>query len=97
MLSPIPLLKHHVSAAARCYTGPGVQLGVVLVAFEDHVKYVSETNCLAPWRTVKFPADVTLEALWRDDKRKPAKALAFYEGLKAKRILVHRASGFAQC
>ena len=41
-----------------------------------------------PW-----PADVTIELLWRDDELKPAKALSIYEELKAKGILVYRCSG----
>src|SRR4030043_1991953 len=65
----------------------------VLAAFEDYAKYVNETKNLAPWRKEKFPADITLEVLWRDDELKPAKALTIYEGLKAKGILVYRGSG----
>ena len=41
----------------------------------------------------KWPADMTIELLWRDDEVKPAKALSIYEELKAKGILVYRASG----
>ena len=48
---------------------------------------------LAPWRNEKWPADITLELLWRDDELKPAKALPIYEELKAKGILVYRISG----
>ena len=48
---------------------------------------------LAPWRKEKFPADITLEVLWRDDELKPAKALPIYEELKAKGMLVARISG----
>jgi hypothetical protein len=51
---------------------------------------------LAPWRKEKFPADITLELLWRDDELKPAKALSIFEELKAKGILVFRASGTPQ-
>jgi len=65
----------------------------VLTAFEDYAKYVNETKNLAPWRKEKFPADITLEVLWRDDELKPAKALTIYEELKAKGILVYRCSG----
>ena len=65
----------------------------VLQAFEDYAKYVNETKNLAPWRKEKFPADITLEVLWRDDELKPAKALTIYEELKAKGILVYRCSG----
>jgi len=66
---------------------------VVLAAFEDYVAYVNETKQLAPWRKEKFPSDVTLEVLWRDDEWKPAKALSIYEELKAKGMMVYRASG----
>ena len=65
----------------------------ILAAFEDYVKYVNETKNLAPWRNEKWPADVTIELLWRDDELKPAKALRIYEELKAKGILVYRARG----
>ena len=65
----------------------------ILAAFEDYAKYVNETKLLAPWRTDKFPADITLEVLWRDDELKPEKALSIYEELKAKGILVYRISG----
>jgi hypothetical protein len=65
----------------------------VLQAFEDYAKYVNETKNMAPWRKEKFPADITLEVLWRDDELKPAKALTIYEELKAKGILVYRCSG----
>ena len=44
-------------------------------AFEDYVKYVNETKQMAPWRKEKWPADITVEFLWRDDELKPAKAL----------------------
>jgi ABC-type branched-subunit amino acid transport system substrate-binding protein len=75
-------------------TGPYSQdSAAMLVAFENYVKYVNETKLLAPWRTEKFPADITLEVLWRDDEVKPAKALTIYEELKAKGILVYRISG----
>jgi ABC-type branched-subunit amino acid transport system substrate-binding protein len=75
-------------------TGPYAQdSGAMLVAFENYVKYVNETKNLAPWRTEKFPTDVTLELLWRDDELKPAKALSIYEELKAKGMLVYRVSG----
>jgi hypothetical protein len=65
----------------------------ILAAFEDYAKYVNETKLLAPWRTDKFPADITLEVLWRDDGLDPQKALSIYEELKAKGILVYRISG----
>jgi ABC-type branched-subunit amino acid transport system substrate-binding protein len=75
-------------------TGPYAEdSAAILQAYEDYVKYVNETKNLAPWRKEKWPADVTIELLWRDDELKPAKALSIYEELKAKGILVYRASG----
>ena len=77
-------------------TGPYAEdSAAILQAYEDYVKYVNETKNLAPWRKEKWPADVTIELLWRDDELKPAKALSIYEELKAKGILVYRAIGFA--
>jgi branched-chain amino acid transport system substrate-binding protein len=75
-------------------TGPFAEdSAAVLAAFEDYVKYVNDTKNLAPWRKEKFPADIKLEVLWRDDELKPAKALPIYEELKAKGMLVARISG----
>jgi len=75
-------------------TGPFAEdSAAVLAAIEDYVKYVNTTKNLAPWRTEKWPADITLEVLWRDDELKPAKALPIYEELKAKGMLVARISG----
>lgn len=75
-------------------TGPFAEdSAAVLAAIEDYVKYVNETKNLAPWRKEKFPADITLEVLWRDDELKPAKAMSIYEELKAKGMLVGRISG----
>jgi hypothetical protein len=71
-------------------------VAVMLAAFEDYVKYVNETKRMAPWRDEKWPADITIELLWRDDELKPAKALAIYEELKAKGMLVFRVSGSPQ-
>lgn len=68
----------------------------VLTAYEDYVKYVNETKMMAPWRGEKFPADMTLEMLWRDDELKPPKALTIFEELKAKGMLVFRCSGSPQ-
>ncbi len=65
----------------------------ILAGFQDYAKYVNETKLLAPWRTDKFPADVNLEVLWRDDELSPEKALSIYEELKAKGMLVYRVSG----
>jgi ABC-type branched-subunit amino acid transport system substrate-binding protein len=75
-------------------TGPFAEdSAAVLAAIEDYVKYVNETKKLAPWREEKFPADITLEVMWRDDGLKPAKALSIYEELKGKGMLVARISG----
>jgi len=75
-------------------TGPFAEdSAAVLAAIEDYVKYVNETKNLAPWRKEKFPADIDLEVLWRDDELKPAKALSIYEELKGKGMLVARISG----
>lgn len=75
-------------------TGPFAEdSAAVLAGIEDFVKYVNETRNLAPWRQEKFPADITLEVLWRDDELKPAKALSIYEELKTKGMLVGRISG----
>jgi len=68
----------------------------VLAGYEDYSQYVNETKLLAPWRSVKFPADVSLEVMWRDDELKPPKALTIYEELKAKGMLVFRCSGTPQ-
>jgi branched-chain amino acid transport system substrate-binding protein len=89
------------SAARSVYIGGTMSLtgpyaedsAAVLAAFQDYVKYVNETKRLAPWRKETWPADVTVELLWRDDELKPAKALGIYEELKAKGILVYRSSG----
>jgi branched-chain amino acid transport system substrate-binding protein len=81
-------------SGAQSLTGPYAEdSAAVLAAFEDYAKYVNDTKNLAPWRKEKFPADITLEVLWRDDELKPAKALTIYEELKGKGILVYRGSG----
>ena len=75
-------------------TGPFAEdSAAVLAAIEDYVAYVNETKMLAPWRDDKFPADIKLEVMWRDDELKPPKALSIYEELKAKGMLVGRISG----
>jgi branched-chain amino acid transport system substrate-binding protein len=75
-------------------TGPYAEdSAAVLAGFEDYVKYVNDTKMMAPWRKEKWPSDIPVELLWRDDELKPAKALSIYEELKAKGILVYRASG----
>jgi ABC-type branched-subunit amino acid transport system substrate-binding protein len=96
------LMPAHAQAAGKSvYVGGTMSLtgpyaedsAAILQAYEDYVKYVNETKRLAPWRNEKWPADVNIELLWRDDELKPAKALSIYEELKAKGILVYRASG----
>jgi hypothetical protein len=78
-------------------TGPYAQnVAALLAAFQDYAKYVNETKRLAPWRDEKFPSDITLEVLWRDDELKPTKALSIYEELKAKGMLVFHVSGSPQ-
>jgi branched-chain amino acid transport system substrate-binding protein len=79
---------------SQSLTGPFAEdSAAVLAAIEDYVKYVNETKNLAPWRQEKFPADIKLEVLWRDDELKPPKALSIYEELKGKGMLVARISG----
>lgn len=62
----------------------------VLAGYQDYAKYVNETKLMAPWRSEKFPDNVSLEVLWRDDELSPEKALSIYDELKAKGILVYR-------
>ncbi len=101
MFAAICLFATGVEAAKTLYVGGTMALtgpyaedtASVLAAYEDYVKYVNETKRLAPWRNETFPADITLELLWRDDELKPAKALTIYEELKAKGMLVYRISG----
>src|SRR3972149_551109 len=101
MIVALSLFPARANAQKKLYisgtqslTGPYAEdSAAVLAAFEDYAKYVNETKNLAPWRKEKFPADITLEVLWRDDELKPAKALTIYEELKAKGILVYRCSG----
>lgn len=102
ILMALPIFPTSAHAAGKTvYVGGTMSLtgpyaedsAAILAAYEDYVKYVNETKNLAPWRKEKWPADVTIELLWRDDELKPAKALSIYEELKAKGILVYRASG----
>lgn len=78
-------------------TGPFADdSAAVLAGFEDYVKYVNDNHILAPWYPdKKFPADITLEMMWRDDAFNPDKALSIYEELKAKGMVVYRNSGTA--
>jgi branched-chain amino acid transport system substrate-binding protein len=68
----------------------------VLAAYEDYAKYVNETKKLAPWLDAEFPANVTLEVMWRDDELNVEKALSIYEDLKAEGMLVYRIGGSPQ-
>jgi hypothetical protein len=80
---PAAYAKTLYVGGTQSLTGPFAEdSAAVLAAFEDYVKYVNTTKKLAPWRTEKLPADITLEVLWRDDELKPAKALPIYEELK---------------
>ena len=98
------LFSDSAHAARKLYIGGSMALtgayaedvASILAAFEDYAKYVNETNHLAPWQKEKFPADITLEVLWRDDELKPPKAVSIYEELKAKGMLVFRVSGLPQ-
>jgi branched-chain amino acid transport system substrate-binding protein len=63
-----------------------------LAAYEDYAKYVNETKRISPWQNDRFPSDISIEVLWRDDELKPAKALSIYEELKSKGMLVFRVS-----
>ncbi len=101
LLVGLSLVPAGIAAAKTVYVGGTMSLtgpyaedsAAILAAFEDYVKYVNETKNLAPWRKDKWPADVNIELLWRDDELKPAKALSIYEELKAKGMLVYRISG----
>jgi ABC-type branched-subunit amino acid transport system substrate-binding protein len=101
MLMASPLFSVSANAQKTLYiggtqslTGPFAEdSAAVLTAFQDYAKYVNETKKLAPWRKEKFPADIKLEVMWRDDELKPALALPIYEELKAKGMLLYRISG----
>ena len=97
-ISLLPVSGHAAKilyvGGTQSLTGPFAEdSAAVLAAIQDYVKYVNDTKMMAPWRKEKFPADVTLEVMWRDDELKPAKALPIYEELKAKGMLVARISG----
>ena len=104
MLVALSVFPASAKAAETLYVGGAMALtgayaedtAAVLAGYEDYVKYVYQTKRLAPWRNVKFPADISLEVMWRDDELKPPKALTIYEELKAKGILVFRCSGSPQ-
>jgi ABC-type branched-subunit amino acid transport system substrate-binding protein len=104
VLAATSLLPAGAKAAKKLYVGGTMALtgayaedtAAVLAGYQDYVKYVNATKRMAPWRKEKFPADITLEVMWRDDELKPPKALTIYEELKAKGMLVFRASGSPQ-
>ena len=104
MLVALSVFPASAKAAKTLYVGGTMALtgayaedtAVILAAYQDYIKYVNETKRMAPWRDEKFPADITLEVLWRDDELKPPKALTIYEELKAKGMLVFRCSGSPQ-
>ncbi len=92
--APVVSAKPLYVGGTQSLTGPFAEdSAAVLAAMEDFVKYVNETKNLAPWRTEKWPADIPLEVLWRDDELKPPKAITIYEELKAMGMLVARISG----
>jgi hypothetical protein len=69
----------------------------VLGGFEDYIRYVNETRRLGPWRTnANLPEDIAVQLLWRDDELKMDKALAIYDELKGKGLMVERVSGSGQ-
>lgn len=91
---PAQAQKKLFIGGTQSLTGPFAEdSAAVLAGMEDYAKYVNETKSLAPWRQEKFPADIALEVLWRDDELKPAKALSIYEELKGKGMLLGRISG----
>jgi ABC-type branched-subunit amino acid transport system substrate-binding protein len=92
--APATYAKTLYVGGTQSLTGPFAEdSAAVLAAIQDYVSYVNDTKNMAPWRNVKWPADIKLEVLWRDDELKPAKALSIYEELKAKGMLVARISG----
>jgi len=96
MLLPVQAQAEKVLyvGGTQSLTGPFAEdSAAVLAAIEDYVAYVNENKKMAPWREEKFPEDIKLEVLWRDDELKPPKALSIYEELKAKGMLVARISG----
>ena len=87
MLLPVQAQAEKVLyvGGTQSLTGPFAEdSAAVLAAIEDYVAYVNETKKLAPWREDKWPDDIKLEVLWRDDELKPPKALSIYEELKAR-------------
>jgi ABC-type branched-subunit amino acid transport system substrate-binding protein len=104
VFSACPSTPSQPGKAATVYIGGTMSLtgayaedsAAVLAGFEDYAKYVNETKKMAPWSNEKFPDNVTVEVLWRDDELKPEKALSIYEELKDKGLLVEHGSGSPQ-
>jgi branched-chain amino acid transport system substrate-binding protein len=90
-----PKKKVYIGGAFALTGAYAEDAAAILMGFEDYAKYVNETKNLAPWRKEKWPGDIEIEVLWRDDELKPAKALSIYEELKG-RMLVFRVSGSPQ-
>jgi len=65
-----------------------------LYGFQDYAQYVNEHHIIAPWYPEKkFPANIKLEVIWRDDQYQATNVLPVYEALRAKGALVYRNSG----
>jgi branched-chain amino acid transport system substrate-binding protein len=95
--APPPEPKTLYIGGAMALTGAYAEdTAAVLAAYEDYVRYVNETKMLAPWLEEEFPANITLEVLWRDDELNVEKALSIYEELKAEGMLVYRIGGSPQ-
>jgi hypothetical protein len=95
--APAPEPKTLYIGGAMALTGAYAEdTAAVLAAYEDYARYVNETKMVAPWLEEEFPADVTLEVLWRDDELNVEKALSIYEELKAEGILLYRIGGSPQ-
>lgn len=100
-VTPEPTTPTPEAKPVTLYIGGGFALtgayaedmAAVLSGFEDYAKYVNETHKMAPWSNETLPENVTLEVLWRDDELKPEKALAQYDELKDKGIMVFRITG----
>jgi branched-chain amino acid transport system substrate-binding protein len=94
--TPKPPTVLYVGGAMALTGAYAEDTAAVLAAYEDYVQYVNETKMLAPWREEKFPDDVTLELVWRDDELNVEKALSIYEELKGMGMLVYRIGGSPQ-
>jgi branched-chain amino acid transport system substrate-binding protein len=94
--TPKPPTVLYVGGAMALTGAYAEDTAAVLAAYEDYVQYVNETKMLAPWREEKFPDDVTLDLVWRDDELNVEKALSIYEELKGMGMLVYRIGGSPQ-